>query len=102
MTTRTVTATTNPSCHTGAAPARCDDAGSPGIADQSTTDVARITVSQFSQEKFPDKISQSWVAMMKPAAALAYGWGANSPNGATSWARWLAATSTRCRGLGSR
>jgi hypothetical protein len=39
---------------------------------------------------------------MTPAATLAAGCGANKPNGATTCAKWFAATSTRCSDLGSR
>lgn len=59
-------------------------------------------VSQFSQAKFPDSTSHSWVTTMSPAATLATGCGVKSRNGTTSWVTWLAATSTRCTGLGSR
>ncbi|PQM45663.1 hypothetical protein C1Y40_04176 [Mycobacterium talmoniae] len=61
---------------------------------------AKMMVTQFSQAKFPEATSHSWVTMMIPAATLATGCGANNPNGTTSWATWLPATSTRCSGLG--
>ncbi|MDP4512090.1 hypothetical protein Q9G87_59950 [Nonomuraea sp. G32] len=38
---------------------------------KSTTDAASTTVSQFSQETFPEMINQSCVAIMKAAATLA-------------------------------
>ncbi len=44
--------------------------------------------------------SHSWVTTMIAAATLATGCGANNPNGTTSWAKWLPATSIRCSGLG--
>ncbi|CPA83087.1 Uncharacterised protein [Mycobacterium tuberculosis] len=37
---------------------------------------------------------------MIAAAMLAAGCGVNNPNGTTSWAKWLPATSIRCNGLG--
>src|SRR3954452_14606516 len=74
----------------------------PVHACQGTTEVARMTASQFSHEKFPDAINQSWVTMMMAAATPAYGCGASSPNGTISWVRWLAATSMRWSGFGSR
>ena len=57
-------------------------------------------VIQFSQEKLPDRTSHSWVRIISDAAAVAIGCGVNSRTGTTSWVTWLAATSTRCSGLG--
>src|SRR5262249_29893714 len=56
---------------------------------------AMAMVMKFSHEKLPDRISQAWVAMMTRPATPAAGWGANSANGTTTWAMWLASTSTR-------
>ncbi|CAM5244260.1 hypothetical protein SXANM310S_04140 [Streptomyces xanthochromogenes] len=62
--------------------------------------MARTTVSQFSQAKFPESTSHNWVQMIRQAAMLATGCGVNRAMGTTSWTTWLAATSTRCRGFG--
>src|SRR5262249_44888671 len=63
---------------------------------------ARLIVSTFSQEKLPDSTSHSCVITTTRPAAPATGWGVNKSHGTTSWAKWLAATSTRCSGGGSR
>ena len=57
-------------------------------------------VTRFSQEKLPLASSHAWVTTMASAATPATGWGANSPNGTTSWVAWLASTSARCSGRG--
>ena len=57
-----------------------------------------MIVTALSHEKLPLTISHSWVTMMTAAAMPATGWGVNSRNGTTSWATWLAATSTRWSG----
>lgn len=79
-----------------------DCAGGAVNRDQSTADRARVIVSQFSQAKFPEATSHSWVTIISPAAALATGCGVNSSTGTSSWVTWLAATSARWTGLGSR
>lgn len=76
--------------------------GGPARGVQSITESASAIVSQFSQAKFPDRTSQSWVRTISPAAALATGCGVNSRKGTRSWVTWLAATSTRCTGRGRR
>src|SRR5207244_4457362 len=97
-----VTASTSPSYQCGAAASGGGaGSGSTRVASEvSTTDSARTIVTQFSQAKLPERTSQNWVAMMSPAATLATGCGANNATGATSWATWLASTSTRCSGSG--
>src|SRR5918999_991323 len=94
----TVSATTIAAYHPGGG-SRCAGRGAPG---QASAEAARTTASQLSQEKFPETISHSWVTMMIAAARLAYGCGANRPNGTMSWVRWLATTSTLCSGPGNR
>ena len=59
-----------------------------------------MIVTALSQAKLPLSISHSWVTMMLAAAMPATGCGVNSRKGTTSWATWLAATSTRCNGIG--
>src|ERR1700677_311738 len=101
-TTATVKVTTRPTNHDGGA----DRAGAAGTGsslaahDWSIALNARMIVSQLSQAKLPDATSHSWVMTMIAAETLAPGCGANSPNSTTSWAKWLAATSIRCSGLG--
>ncbi len=43
--------------------------GGPVRKDQSIAESASAMVSQFSQAKFPDRTSQSWVRTIRPAAA---------------------------------
>src|SRR6266508_1892980 len=62
--------------------------------------IARVIVIALSHEKFPDSISHDWVTTMIAPAIDATGWGANNPNGTTSWAKWLASTSTLCSRAG--
>ncbi|CKT08718.1 Uncharacterised protein [Mycobacterium tuberculosis] len=94
--------TTRPANHCGGA----DSAGWAGIGSSAAAEDVSIAlhakrmVSQLSQEKFPDPTSHSWVTTMIAAAMLAAGCGVNNPNGTTSWAKWLPATSIRCNGLG--
>src|SRR5438067_12652103 len=56
--------------------------------------MATVIVTTFSQAKFPLSTSQDWVTMTATAAHRATGCGANSSAGTTSWATWLASTST--------
>src|SRR5205807_8014167 len=65
-----------------------------------TAEKASVSVIQFSQEKFPDRINHPCVTITITPATPATGCGANSPNGTTSWVRWFAATSTRCNRFG--
>src|ERR1700677_4793542 len=94
--------TTRPANHDGEG----DRAGAAGTGsslaahDWSIALNARMIVSQLSQAKLPDATSHSWVMTMIAAETLAPGCGANSPNGTTSCAKGLAATSIRCSGLG--
>src|ERR1700731_4804185 len=100
--TAPVNARARPTNHDGGA----DHAGCAGMlksvasAESSMALNARTIVTQLSQAKLPDATSHSWVTTTMPAATLATGCGANNPNGTTSWAKWLPATSTRCSGLG--
>lgn len=73
-----------------------------GSAGSSRAGTASTIVIQLSQEKLPDSTSHSWVRIIRDAAAVAIGCGVKSRNGTISWVTWLAATSTRCSGLGSR
>src|SRR6478752_2704016 len=50
----------------------------------SSTLSASTIVSQFSQEKLPDRTSQIWVIAMINAQTPAIGGGPNNPNGTTS------------------
>src|ERR1700757_947269 len=101
-TTATVNAITRPANHSGGG----DGAGWGGIPKNVANDEssralnARMIVTQLSQAKLPDTTSHSWVMTTIAAATLATGCGANKPNGTTSWAKWLPATSMRCSGLG--
>ncbi len=93
-TSSAATARTTTSYQSGAA----DTDG--GSAGNRTADRASTMVIQFSQEKFPDSTSHSWVKIISAAAAVATGCGVNSRKGTTSCVTWFAATSTRCRGRG--
>src|SRR5689334_2370614 len=100
--TDAVTAVTTTSYQSGAA-GRAGGRGrgsTEAASEPATAGRASTIVSQLSQAKLPESTSHSWVAMMTPAAALATGCGVNNKKGTTSWAKWLAATSTRCNGLG--
>src|SRR5689334_4414940 len=100
--TAAVKATTRAANHCGVG----DSAGCAGVGRTAATDEssmalkARMIVTQLSHAKLPDVTSQSWVTTTIAAATLATGCGANNPNGTTSWAKWLPATSIRCSGLG--
>ena len=100
--TATVKATTRPANHCGGVDSPgCAGIGSTIAADESSMALnARMIVTQLSQAKLPDATSHSWVTTTIAAATLATGCGANNPNGTTSWAKWLPATSIRCSGLG--
>lgn len=74
-------------------------AGAP-TPPKSRTDRATTIVIQFSQLKFPDRTSHSWVAIIRQAAAVAIGCGVNRSTGTTSWVKWFAATSIRWTGFG--
>ncbi len=88
------TARTTTTYHSGAS-------GTSGAsAGNAITGRASTIVIQFSQAKLPDSTSHSCVTIIRAAAAVATGCGANSANGTTSWVTWLAATSTRCNGFG--
>jgi hypothetical protein len=63
-------------------------------------ETASTMVIRLSQEKLPLTSSQAWVTITARAATVATGWGANRPNGTTSWVAWLASTSARWTGLG--
>ena len=65
------------------------------MAEKASTMVIRL-----SHEKLPETSSQAWVTTITRADRRATGWGANRPNGTSSWVAWLASTSARCRGLG--
>src|SRR5436309_6881616 len=85
----------------GGGQAGCAGSGiSAAIEESSIALNASTIVTQLSQAKLPDATSHSWVTTTIPAATLATGCGVNNPNGTTSWATWLPATSTRCSGLG--
>src|ERR1700756_493954 len=101
-TTSTVNATTRAENQTGgSASAGAFGSGSnAAAAEWSIALNARMIVSQFSHAKFPESTSHNWVTMMIAPATLATGCGAHNPNGTSSWAKWLPATSIRCSGLG--
>src|SRR3712207_147126 len=96
------TATTRTSYHRGKDPS--DDGGSAGrtsaSTEPSTAARARAIGRKFNHEKLPLSTSQAWVTTITTAAAVATGSGANSSQGTTTWAKWLARASIRWRGFG--
>src|SRR4051794_28070475 len=62
--------------------------------------MAMVIVSALSHEKLPLMTSHDCVTIIRAAATPAIGWGRKRANGSTSWAAWLAVTSTRWAHMG--